>query len=202
MEHLANNAGAIILAGGKSTRMGTAKAQLQIGEGTMLERVTHILHALLDTVVVVGAPHQTFPLIAGQVIWTHDVVGDEGPLRGLQAGLMALPHHVERVFVTGCDTPLLKPAFLTQLFGLCKDIKAVVPNIAGVPQPLTAVYATDILPVITEMLEDGQRSLQALIRRIDTHFVSEDVVRQVDPDLDSFENVNTPADYHRILKRI
>ena len=202
MAYLTNKAGAIILAGGKSTRMGTAKAQLQFGEGTMLERVMHILHSLLDTVVVVGAPKQTFPLNVGQVIWARDAVVDEGPLRGLQAGLIALPDSVEWVFVTGCDTPLLRPAFLRQLFGFCKDIKAVVPNIRGVPQPLTAVYATDILPVIAKMLEDGQRSLQALVRRIDTHFVSEEVVRQVDPNLDSFENVNTPADYHRILKRI
>ncbi|MFT5369206.1 MAG: molybdopterin-guanine dinucleotide biosynthesis protein A [Candidatus Latescibacterota bacterium] len=199
MSKYSSNCGAIVLAGGKSRRMGTSKAELRIGDQTMLERIVQTLDSIFETVVVVRALDQATPPIRESVIWTQDCVGDEGPLRGLEAGMLVLPDQVERVFVSGCDTPLLKLEFVAQLLELSSDVKAVVPHITGVSQPLTAVYATDILPVITEMLADGQRSLQALLRLIPTHLVLEDVLRQVDPQLVSLENVNTPADYSRIL---
>jgi molybdopterin-guanine dinucleotide biosynthesis protein A len=192
--------GAIILSGGKSQRMGKAKSELIIGKKTMLQHVVDIFHLAVDHIVVVCAPDQPLPLTDSDVIWANDVVGGQGPLRGVQAGLLALPPHVERVFLSSCDAPLLKPELVAHLFSYPNQTKAVVPLIGGIPQPLTAVYAADILTTVTQLLATGERSLQALLRNIDAHFVSEEVIKQVDPSLASFENANTPDDYLRILK--
>lgn len=192
--------GAIILAGGQSRRMGTSKADLQIGNETMLERITRILLNVVSPVVVVCAPNQNKVSTQANVIFAFDSVEDEGPLRGLQAGLLALPKSVERVFVTGCDAPGLNPQFISSLFSSSEAGQAWVPEIDGMWQPIPAVYRTDILPLLTDMLNEGQRSLKGLLRRVDTCIVAEDIIRKVDPHLMSFDNVNTPSDYQRILR--
>ena len=180
--------------------MGQAKSDLLMGQKTLLQHVVQVLRLAVDQIVIVRAPDQALPFDDADIILANDVVGDQGPLRGIQAGLLALPNGVERVFLSACDVPLLKLELVTHLFSYSKNTQAVVPVIAGMPQPLTAVYATKILSVVTELLEKGERSVQALLRNIDAHFVSEDVVRQVDPFLVSFENANTPEDYQRVLK--
>jgi len=200
MNKFSNNLGAIILSGGKSRRMGKTKSELRLGSKTMLEHVVQALSLVVDHLVIVCAPDQALPFDGENIIWAHDAVGDQGPLQGVQAGLLALPQNVERVFVSACDVPLLKPELVTHLFSLSQNTQAVVPQINGMPQPLTGVYAPEILPVVTRLLASGERSVQALLRQIDAHFVDEGVIRQIDPNLVSFENANTPEDYQHILK--
>jgi molybdenum cofactor guanylyltransferase len=200
MSNYSSKLGAIILSGGKSRRMGKPKSELLVGQKTLLQHIVQVLQLAVGHLVIVRAPDQEVPFDDTNIIWANDAVGDQGPLRGVQAGLLALPQDVEWVFLSACDVPLLKLELVTHLFFYAKNTQAVVPVIAGVPQPLTAVYATEVLSVVTELLAAGERSVQALLRNIDVHFVPEDIVKQVDPFLISFENANTPEDYQHILK--
>ena len=84
-------AGGIVLAGGKSTRMGTSKALLPFGPETMLQRVVRILSSVVSPIVVVAAPAQELPDLPAHVIVTRDEREGRGPLEGLRAGLKATP---------------------------------------------------------------------------------------------------------------
>lgn len=179
--------------------MGSPKSNLRIGSKTILQYMLHNLRPISNTVVVVCASPGTRPNVSEDVIWAYDLVGEQGPLRGLEAGLMALPSGVGKTFVSSCDAPLLRPELVVRLLADSMVGQAVVPMIGGFPQPLTGVYDTNILPTVKEMLKRGDRSLRALLNRLDTHWVSEDDLKQIDPQLLSFENINTPKDYERVL---
>src|SRR5882672_4754025 len=97
------NTGGIILAGGKSTRMGSPKALLPFGAETMLQRVVRLLATVVSPIVVVAAPEQSLPDLPADVIVTHDEHEGRGPLEGLRAGLKALPPSSEIAYVTSCD---------------------------------------------------------------------------------------------------
>src|SRR3954463_14928404 len=101
--------GGVVLAGGKSTRMGTSKALLPFGPETMLQRVVRLLEDVVSPIVVVAAADQMLPQLPAHVIITRDEQDARGPLEGLRTGLKALPEQVEAAYVTGCDVPLLVP---------------------------------------------------------------------------------------------
>src|SRR5258705_12870502 len=112
------NAGAIVLCGGKSTRMGSPKALLPFGPETMLQRVIRILADVVSPIVVVSAIDQQLPQLPPDAIVTRDEREGRGPLEGLGAGLKALPIDIECAYVTSCDVPLLEPGFVRQMLDL------------------------------------------------------------------------------------
>src|SRR4051794_38541695 len=91
--------GGVVLAGGKSTRMGTSKALLPFGPETMLQRVVRLLGRVVSPIVVVTAPGQELPALPADVIVTRDEREGRGPLEGLRAGLKALPPDVDAAYV-------------------------------------------------------------------------------------------------------
>src|SRR5687768_17249123 len=111
-------AAGIVLAGGKSTRMGTSKALLPFGDETMLQRVVRILGTVASPVVVVAAGDQQLPHLPADVIVTRDEREGRGPLEGLRAGLRALPAGADAAYATSCDVPLLVPGFVEQMIEL------------------------------------------------------------------------------------
>src|SRR5262245_61829045 len=121
--------GAIVLCGGKSTRMGASKALLPFGPESMLQRVVRILAEVVSPVVVVGAVDQRLPELPRQVIIARDEREGRGPLEGLRAGLKALPSDIEVAYVTGCDVPLLEPAFVREMLDLAKGFDVAVMEI-------------------------------------------------------------------------
>src|SRR5262245_45208566 len=106
--------GAIILCGGKSSRMGRDKATLPFGDELMLQRVVRLLSSVVDAqnIVIVAAPDQSLPQLPSDVQITRDPVEYAGPLQGLATGLPIVSDRCDAVFATGCDTPLLVPAFV------------------------------------------------------------------------------------------
>src|SRR4030095_9943591 len=107
--------GAVVLCGGKSTRMGSSKALLPFGPETMLQRVVRLLADVVSPIVVVAAVDQPLPMLPPEVIITRDELEGRGPLEGLRAGLKALPTDIETAYVTSCDVPLLEPAFVREM---------------------------------------------------------------------------------------
>src|SRR6187431_2251988 len=85
----------IVLAGGQSTRMGTAKALLPFGPETMLQRVVRLLGTTVSPIVTVAAREQELPPLPAGTIVARDERDARGPLEGLRAGLKALPDSVD-----------------------------------------------------------------------------------------------------------
>lgn len=177
--------GALILAGGRSRRMGADKARLDFGGQTMLERAVEFWRssgAVEQIYVAVGAPDH-FPSLPGGAISLPDLVEGRGPLGGLHAAFSQ--SDAELLWVSGVDMPLLRrEAILPAPKG-----DAIVYRLDGRPEPLFGVYRRTVLPVIEEMLSQDCGKLRLLLDRVETEYV------EAPPELaDCFRNVNTPAE--------
>ena len=188
----------IVLAGGKSTRMGTPKAWLPFGSETMLQRVVRILNTVVSPIVVVAAADQELPPLAQEVTITHDEREGRGPLEGIRAGLKALPVAVDAAYITSCDVPLLVPEFVTQMIDLAAGFDATVMEIDGFPHPLSAIYRRAVLPHVEDLLAHDRLRPVFLYERVRTRKVAP-VEMTADPELKTLSNLNTPDDYQRAL---
>jgi molybdopterin-guanine dinucleotide biosynthesis protein A len=193
--------GGIVLAGGKSTRMGTSKAMLPFGPETMLQRVVRILGEVVSPIVVVAAGDQSLPELPASIIVTRDEREGRGPLEGLRAGLKALPEDVDAAYVTSCDVPLLVPGFVEQMFDLARGHDIAVMEIDGFPHPLSAVYRRSTLPHVERLLEADRLRPVFLFDAVRTRRVQPNEIT-ADPTLQTLQNLNTPEDYEAALRRL
>ncbi|MSO47300.1 MAG: molybdenum cofactor guanylyltransferase [Thermoleophilia bacterium] len=192
--------GGILLLGGASTRMGIAKSDVDWFGRSLAAHVAEVLQAAVDgPVVAVAAASQALPELPAGVESTHDAVADQGPLRGLESGLLAIADRADVVFVASVDLPLLHPAFVHALFAALSDeFDAVVPVAEGHRHPLAAAYRTSVLATVSTLLAEGVRGANALPDRIASRILDEaDLLALpglVPTNLDALFNVNTPED--------
>lgn len=193
--------GAIILCGGKSSRMGRDKAMLPFGPECMLQRVLRLVSDVvpLHAIVVVAAPGQALPVLPGAVRVARDERQDRGPLEGLAAGLRALAGDVDAVYATSCDVPLLVPAFVARMFELVGEHQIAVPRDGEHHHPLAAVYRVTVLPQVRKLLDADRLRPRFLFDDVDTREVPVEDLRSVDPSLSTLENLNRPGDYRAAL---
>ena len=179
--------------------MGTAKALLPFGPETMLARVARIVGEVAAPVVVVAANDQVLPPLGANTVVVRDSQPDCGPLEGMATGLRHLAD-LDAVFITGCDTPLLRSAFIRRVAAMLdQNHDAAVPVIDNLPQPLAGVYRLSVLVEVESMLSAGERRLIDLLDRIRVRRINAEELRDSDPELWSLRNLNTPSDYQAAL---
>ncbi len=188
---------AVVLAGGKSSRMGRPKAMLPFGEEPLVALVVRGLAAVFPDVVVVAAPGQELPELPATLV--RDEVAYQGPVGGIRYGLEAC--RSAAAFVTSCDVPFLDLSLVSHLAARLPDHDVVVPHWEGRLQPLHAVYRRSVLPLLERQLQRGELRPVFLYDKVRTLTLAEDEVRALDPDGWSFFNMNTPEDYERALAR-
>lgn len=190
----------IVLAGGRSTRMGRDKAAILFGAETLLERAVRIVGEVADDVIVVaqggGAPlvHRSATREGGlglPVRVVHDPIENLGPLAGIAAGLSASTSDLN--VIVACDMPLIRPAVLRRLVALLGEADICVAVVDGQASPLCAVYRSPVAGVARQLLAGGERRVMALLDRVQTARVEAAMFRDLDPDLDSFVSCNTPG---------
>lgn len=194
-EDRATGVGGIILCGGKSSRMGQPKADLQFGESHFLSLISTKLMMVASPIVVVAAADQELPRLPQSVIVARDARPGRGPLEGLSAGFAALKGQADAVFVSSCDAPFLRSQFVQRMVDLLGDSQACVPIVDGCIFPLSGVYRCEIAAVVDEMLAADRLSVVGLLDRVRTRFVSADELVDVDPKLWSLRNINTPEEF-------
>jgi molybdenum cofactor guanylyltransferase len=199
---------AVVLAGGKSSRMGTPKAALEWHGATLLHRTVAIVaRATSGPVVVVRAPGQDLPepLPAG-VLVVDDPREGKGPVQGIAAGLAALAGQAEAAFIASTDLPFLHPAFIRRVLHGLSGPGACAPDVClpvarGYPQPLAAAYRVSLAETAERLVKAGRLRpaflfAECLVNRLDDAALGADpVLAALDPGLDSLVNVNEPADY-------
>ncbi len=193
--------GGIVICGGKSRRMGRPKVTLPFGPELMLPRVVRLVAEAVEHVAVVAAAGQELPALPREVPIRYDRQPERGPLEGIAVGLAALRGRAEAAFVTGCDVPLLVPAFVRRMIELAAGFDVAVPHVGGYDEPLSAVYRTSVLPQIEALLAAGRLRPVFLFDEVRTRRVAPEELTGVDPDLQSLANVNTLADYRIALTR-
>lgn len=171
------NATGVVVAGGRSTRFGDReKALAELDGRPMLAHVVATVGELADSVVVNCRPDQqaafadALSALDADVRWALDEREDEGPLAGLAQALSAVD--TDLAVVLSCDMPLAEAAALATLRDRLGEESAVVPRTAHGPEPLHAVYRTGpTLTAARAALDDGERSLRALLSRLTVRYV-------------------------------
>jgi molybdopterin-guanine dinucleotide biosynthesis protein A len=188
----------VVLAGGRSRRLGSDKRVVTIGGHTLLRRAVDVLGMAFESVLVVADAESSLDLPAGVEV-VRDRYPDCGPLAGIHAALAASGKG--RLFIAGCDMPFLNAILIRHLFRTAPDVDAVVPRADGKAQCLHAVYSADCAAVAEELLVSGKRAVERLLEDVDVRYVDEEELRRLDPGLSSFFNVNTPEDLAEAEKR-
>jgi molybdenum cofactor guanylyltransferase len=179
----------IVLAGGRSSRMGTPKAGLEWHGSTLLRRVAGIVARAAGPVVVVRAPGQRLPALPADVRVVEDAREGRGPLQGMLAGLEALDPRVEAAFLSAVDVPLLHPRLVRcALEALGPGVDAAVPRGGGRPHPLAAAYRPGVLDVVARLVAEDRRRMGDLLDRLRVAWLDQGPG-------DSLRNLNDPADY-------
>ena len=190
----------IVLCGGQSKRMGRPKAWLPFGEDLLLTRVVGILQRVVVPIVVVAAPDQDLPPLPPDVQVVRDEERGRGPLQGLAAGLHALVGRADAVYLSSCDVPFLRPAFIRRMIALLGTSRICVPWVDGYHHPLAAVYRIEVIEAVERLLAADRLRPLFLFEEVPTRIVTAEELCDVDPDLKSLRNLNTPEDYAAALR--
>ncbi|GCE13840.1 molybdenum cofactor guanylyltransferase [Tengunoibacter tsumagoiensis] len=189
----------LLLAGGRSRRMGQDKALLPVPgaqEETFIEHLLRLLAPFCQELLLVtrdvsqAADYAKYMLPSVRTV--TDKLPDTGPLMGLYSGLSAMT--TSHAFVTAVDTPFLQPELLAFLLSQPLTDRPVIPVVEERPQVLTAIYPRSILPVIEQRLLEGRRDPRSLLDHCAVQFVTMAQLRTYDPQLRSFLNLNTPEE--------
>jgi len=200
--------GGIILCGGRSSRMGQPKAWLPFGDEVMLQRIVRIVRGVVDPVTVVAAPGQDVPELAQEVDIVRDEIEGKGPLGGLAAGLAALEGRVEAAYLSSCDVPFLKTAFIAKVLSFLSPASCplspeiAVPRIGDYHHPLAAAYRVSVLPHVRELLAAERLRPVFLFDAVPTRVIEPFELADVDPEFHSLQNLNTPEEYASALQEL
>ena len=192
-----NAAAAVVLAGGRSSRMGRPKALLPFDGVPLILHIVGRLRQSFAEVVVVAAAGQALPSM--DVTLVRDDVAYQGPVGGIAYGLRASTREVN--FVTSCDSAFLDMSLAAHVVAAIAGHEVAVPRWEGRFQPLHAAYRRSVLPLLEAQLERGELRPVYLFDKVRTRRIEEDEVRRVDPEGWSFFNMNTPEEYAAALER-
>ncbi len=180
-----------VLVGGKSKRMGTAKAMLRCGRTTIIEHIVELLRGVCEECVLLG-DCEVRPVGLDSMITLPDLHSGDGPIGGLRS---LLEHHSDGwSLLVGCDLPLLSVETLQTLIAHPRgDASVVAFRIDDRLETCCALYHGRLLPVVERALRDGALRLQHLVRSAPHVSIIPDVATS-----QSLANVNTPDDYERL----
>lgn len=188
----------IVLAGGRSRRMGQTKASLDWDGEPMLARIVRIVAERCDPVFVVApadsaAYQELFGTGGPEATWVTDEEPGSGPLGGLAAGLAAAAETGARwAFVSATDTPLISADLIEELLrGVTASTQAVIANDTERDHPMAGLYRTDTASTIAELTAGGERRMLGALDALNTRRVAVS-----NPEW--LTNVNAPEDLHRL----
>jgi molybdopterin-guanine dinucleotide biosynthesis protein A len=191
-----NDVTGFVLTGGQSSRMGSDKALLAWGGGTLLERAIAIAQEVCGQVFICGA-HSRYAAF-GKVI--EDAQPGRGPLSGIQAALHATQADLN--LILSVDLPLMTTEFLAWLLQQARSGKQGItaPEAQGQLQPLCAVYHREVAGMVDEALSKGDLKVTRLFHSTPTRIIGEREIRAAGFESWIFTNVNTPEDYESLLQ--
>lgn len=183
---------AVVLAGGRSTRMGVDKAFVDLGGRPLVEWVLDALEPLTRSFVIVANDLARFRAYEARARLVADDPPQGGPLAALRAGLRTARE--PWAFATSCDAPFLQPAFVQRLARFARGHDAALPGDPEERWPLSAFYHRRCIPAMDRAVQRGEQKLIAFHEGVDVRWVPPEELRPADPELRSLWNLNTPAE--------
>ena len=185
----------IILSGGKSTRMGTNKALLQVGGERLIDRTIRTFRDIFrETILVTNSP---LDYLDQDCTIATDIIKGKGALGGIYTGLFYAS--CDYAFVAACDMPLLNKSFIEYMIENCESYDIVVPEPADGPQPLHAIYSKRCLPAIKRLIDQDQLKITGFYKGLKTRMIPDHVINRFDSGGKMFFNLNSQKDLEQIL---
>ena len=177
----------VVLAGGRSTRMGTNKALLEFGGARLIERLVRTTRPLFREIAIIANDPETYAYL-GIPIWPDRIPG-----KGSLGGIYTAVYHstFPQIFCMACDMPFPNSTVIAYLRDLASGYDVVVPRTADGYQPLHAVYSKSCLPLMEAMIHADRLKIDGLFPAVRLRTVEEHELRPMDPSLLCFVNVNT-----------
>lgn len=182
----------VLLAGGKSRRMGQDKRFLPVGEESLYARSLAVLRSIFERVVVVIA--QDSPAIESDLPVIRDLIPNCGSLGGLYTGLKQAD--TQWIFAVACDMPFLDPGTIRHFIELKGKGDLVMAKLDSGLQPMHAIYHRVCLPIMERLLQAKEFKIHRLADdpALRVRLVTSNELAVLDPEGRSFYNINTPAD--------
>jgi len=187
----------IVLAGGRSSRMGQDKTLMSVNEETLIERTIKELSKSVDEIII--ASNQKCKYNMPGTVEIPDVFPGMGPLGGIHAGLLATRY--QYAFIVAADMPLFTADLAEYLLNKRNGYDVVAPGIGGRWEPLCAVYSKDCLKPIEQNLVAEIRKIICFYPSVRVLKIGEGELRSIGKTEDIFYNLNTPEDYYGLLIR-
>ena len=186
------NVSAIVLAGGRSSRFKRDKALILWEGKPLIVRQVDMLKGLFDEIIVVTGNERRYEeLIDVKVV--KDLIKGKGPLGGIHAGLSSSSNDYN--LILPCDMPLLNEKVISLLLDEINGrSRIILPVVRGYVEPLVGIYHRDCIPFAEMLLRGGKLKVLGLMDFVPTKLIPENRVLEVDPNLTSFLNLDSPED--------
>jgi molybdopterin-guanine dinucleotide biosynthesis protein A len=184
----------IILAGGKSLRLGHDKVLEKVGDKSLLEQVIARVDSLSRKIIIVTAEERTFPKLASRskLKIVSDIFPGKGSLGGIYTGLVTSDSFYN--LVIAADMPFLNQPLLRYMIEVSNGFDFVLPRVNNLFEPLHAVYSKNCAAPIEFILKQGRKVIIELFNFVKVRYVEAEEIDRFDPQHLSFFNINTIED--------
>jgi molybdopterin-guanine dinucleotide biosynthesis protein A len=198
----------IILAGGKSTRMGENKSFLILNGKPAIQNTVDLMKSVFSQVILISNEPDLYEFLG--VSQHVDIYKNVGPIAGIHSGLTN--SHTRKSFIISCDIPLMTGRMIESIINYPSEADIVVPKADGFIQQLCGIYSNTVLPIIKELIEASieseNREIQQTKRKCKIHqliHLTKTTIIENTEDMDGyhpeiFYNMNNPEDYNNINK--
>ena len=184
----------IVLAGGKSLRLGHDKVLEKIGDTTLLERVVSHIDQFSKHIIIVTANERTFVPLANRpkVKIVSDILPGQGSLGGIYTGLVSSGSFYN--LVVAADMPFLNENLLRHMIEKSEGYDFILPRVNGLFEPLHAIYSRNCIEPIKKIFGQGKKVIIELFNHVKVRYIETEEVERFDPKHLSFFNINTRED--------
>lgn len=193
---------AIILAGGKSSRMGFDKQFLKLRDKYVIEIIAEKLEKVFSEIIIVTGRPEEYAKYGFKLV--EDEVRNFGPLAGIHVGLKNSGSIYN--YVVACDMPFINLKYIRYMMQLIEEsdgcVDGVITKLGDWIEPFNAFYSQNLIGRIEESMKNGKRQINLMLQDSNVLYVSEAKAREFSPDWEMFTNINTFKDYESLMKRL
>ena len=184
----------IVLAGGKSLRLGRNKVLETVGNRSLLYQTISRVNPLCSEVIIVTVQEQVIPQLAShpELKIVTDIIPGKGPLGGIYTGLVTSDSFQN--LVVACDMPFLNESLLRYMLDISAGFDIVIPRVGKLVEPLHAIYTKSCLAIAEELIKQDNLCIYELFSSVRIRYVEVEEIDRFDPEHLSFFNINTEAD--------
>ncbi|HTY81475.1 MAG TPA: molybdenum cofactor guanylyltransferase [Dehalococcoidales bacterium] len=191
------NINCIVLAGGKSTRLGRDKVSEKIGDRSLLEQVINRIDPISKEIIIVTAKERAFAELAGRpnIKFITDIIPGQGSLGGIYSGLVKSDSYYN--IVLAADMPFVNAELLRYMAEVSQGYDFVLPRVEGLFEPLHAIYSKDCIGPIEKIFQNGSKVIIELFNYVKVRYIEVEEINKYDPQHLSFFNINTNEELER-----